>query len=227
MSLTIHPELEQRSDAWYDQRRGMVTASTVGQLLTPTLKVASNDTARGLTAVLVAERLTGHTEPTRMTDDMFRGVLHEPYAIEAYEKHHNPVQACGFMVREGIGWQLGYSPDGLVGDDGLVEVKCPRAKGHLNTILSGEVPAYHMAQLQAGLLVSGREWIDFISFHGGMPLFVKRVYPNPAWHNAIWDAAIAFEDAAIDMAATYRAATKDAPTTERVPDFDEVELKLA
>ncbi len=222
MTLTVHPELEQRSDAWYDQRRGMITASAVGQLLTPTLKVASNDTSRGLTAVLVAERLTGHTEATRVSDDMWRGILHEPYAIEAYEKHHNPVQACGFMVREDDGWQLGYSPDGLVGDDGLIEVKCPRAKGHLFTILSDKVPAHNMAQLQAGLLVSGRDWIDFISFHGGMPLFVKRVYPDPAWHDAILDAAIAFEEAAVDMSRYYRKATKGAPTTERVPEFEEV-----
>lgn len=218
MSLTVYPEIEQRSDEWFAQRRGMITASAVSQLLTPTLKVASNDTSRGLVASLAAERITGHSEPTRMTDDMWRGVLHEPHAIEAYSKHHAPVEACGFMVLEQDGWQLGYSPDGLVGSDGLVEVKCPRAKGHLRTILSGEVPAQHMAQLQAGLLVSGRKWVDFISFHGGLPLFVKRVSPQDEWFEVITAAVAAFEENATQMISDYLGAVEGLPATERVPE---------
>lgn len=222
MTLHTYPDVEQRSPEWFDQRLGMITASAVGQLITPTLRVADNDTSRGLTATLVSERITGHSEPTRMTDDMFRGVLHEPYAIEAYEKHTKAtVQPCGFMVFDGDGWQLGFSPDGLVGDDGLVEVKCPRAKGHLATILSGNVPARHMAQLQAGLLVSGRKWIDFISFHGGLPLFVKRVYPDPAWFEAITNAVAQFERNAAELTDKYLAAAVGLPATERPPALEE------
>jgi hypothetical protein len=67
------------------------------------------------------------------------------------------------MRRDEDGWTLGYSPDGLVGDDGLIEIKAPRAKTHLRTILADEVPAHYMAQCQAGLLVTGRKWIDFVS----------------------------------------------------------------
>jgi hypothetical protein len=91
-----------------------------------------------------------------------------------------PVRESGFLIRREDTWTLGYSPDGLVGDDGLIEVKAPRPRQHLRTILSGEVPAYHMPQIQAGLLVTGREWIDFISYVGGMPLWVKRVSPTSA-----------------------------------------------
>lgn len=224
MTLHIYNEIEQRSDEWYDQRRGMVTASVVGQLVTAkTLAVADNDYSRGLTALLVAERITGQTDPTYINDDMWRGIEHEPYAIEKYAEHNAvPVTSCGFMVLEEGRWKLGYSPDGLVGDDGLVEVKCPRAKGHLKTILAGEVPVVHIPQLQAGLLVTGRKWVDFISFCAGMPLFTKRVLPDPKWHEAITAAVTHFERNAAEMVGAYKKATKGLPATERAPELEVV-----
>ena len=188
MTLTTFPKVEQGTEAWHDLRRGIVTASVVGKLLTPTRKVADNDVSRGLTTVLAAERITGWTEDTAMTSDMYRGVECEPFARDAYAEHHAPVAEVGFMRREEDGWTLGYSPDGLVGDDGLIEIKSPRAKTHLRTILADEVPAHYMAQCQAGLLVSGRKWLDFVSYVGGMPLYVKRVEPNAEWQQAIADA---------------------------------------
>jgi putative phage-type endonuclease len=216
MTLRILPDLDQRSEEWYDQRRGMITASAVGKLLTPTLKVAENDTARGLIATLAAERITGWTEETAMTPDMWRGVEHEPYARDIYSGHHWQAVECGFMVREEEGWTLGFSPDGLVGDDGLIEIKCPRPKGHLNTILADAVPDYYMAQLQAGLLVSGRKWIDYVSFVGGMPLFVRRVEPSPLWFDAITAAVIRFEERVAEIVTAYNRATTDMPATKRV-----------
>jgi hypothetical protein len=219
MSLIELPDLEQGSEAWHDQRRGMVTASVVGQLLTATGKVANNDTSRGLTALLVAERITGYTEPTWVNDDMLRGQLDEPIARDLYADNFaygdGPVTEVGFMVRDDWGWCLGYSPDGLVGDHGLIEVKSRRQKKHLQTILADEVPPENMAQLQAGLLVSGREWIDYVSFCGGMPLWVKRVRPDPKWAEAIVDAVDAFEDTAAEMQKNYDLATRGLPATER------------
>lgn len=223
MSLTIHSDIEQGTDAWHDIRRGLLTASVVGKLLTPTLKVAENDHSRGLTQTLVAERITGWTETAPMTSDMWRGVESEPFARDKYAEHFAPVAEVGFMVREEEGWRLGFSPDGLVGDDGLIEIKAPRAKTHLRTILTDAVPSQYMAQCQAGLLVTGREWIDFVSFCGGMPLYVKRVLPDPAWHEAITAAAIAFEVSATQIIAAYETRIADMPTTERI-DF---ELKVA
>lgn len=182
MTLHVFPDLIQGTDEWNDQRRGMVTASAVGQLLTAnTVKPASNDYSRSLTALLTAERITGHTEPTYMNDDMLRGVEDEPRAVDKYSEHYAPVTTTGFMVRTEDWGKLGFSPDGLVGDDGLIEVKSRRQKKQLTTILSGQVPAENMAQLQSGLLVSGRDWIDYVSFCGGMPLYVKRVYPEQRW----------------------------------------------
>lgn len=228
MTLTEYPDVEQGSEQWHDQRRGMVTASAVGKLITArTLKPAENDESRGLTALLVAERITGYTDPTYMNDDMWRGVTEEPRARDKYaETATAEVTESGFMVRDDWGFQIGYSPDGLVGTDGLIEVKAPRAKTHIRTILSGEVPAYHMAQLQTGLLVSGRDWIDFISWCGGLPMWTKRVLPDPVWHEVIVAAVEKFEFNACAMVDDFRAMTEGLPATERAVDLQMVELKL-
>jgi putative phage-type endonuclease len=223
MTLHLLPDLLQGSDEWHTQRRGIVTASVVGKLLTPTLKVASNDVSRGLTATLAAERITGWTEETAMTPDMWRGVEFEPIARSVYADHYEPVTEIGFMRREEDAWRLGYSPDGLVGDDGLIEIKCPRAKTHVNTILADEVPTQYMPQCQAGLLVSGRAWIDFVSYVSGMPLYRKRVTPDPAWFDAITAACVAFEANVARIVADFEQRTADMPQTERI-DF---EIKVA
>lgn len=230
---------------WYDQRRGMVTASVVGRLITPTLKIAANDYSRALTADLVAERITGYSEPTYMNGDMWRGIDDEPRAIGDYSDHYAFVTASGFMVREVNGctcegrtdpwpghadscpqvkrFEIGYSPDGLVGDDGLIEVKSRRQKKQLQTVLSDAVPAENMAQLQAGLLVSGREWIDYVSYCGGMSLYVKRVLPDPDWFEAITEAVALFEQVADEMVAAYNQATSGLPISAR---FVEPEMSL-
>lgn len=232
MTLHTFDHIEQGTDTWHDIRRGIVTASVVGQLLTATGRPASNDTSRRLTLSLVAERITGETEHVFMNDDMLRGHLEEPIARDMYAEHFSGgeiVSETGFMIRDDWGFPLGYSPDGLVGDDGLIEVKAPRAKGHIATILSGNVPERHMAQIQAGLLVSGRKWLDFISYYGGLPPFVKRVHADPKWHEAIVDAVAAFEQNAVEMTDRYLAATDGMPATERrIPiEANTVELNIA
>jgi putative phage-type endonuclease len=225
MTLHIFDQIEQGSEAWHDQRRGIVTASVVGKLITArTLKPAENDESRGLTALLAAERITGYTDPTYQNDDMWRGVIEEPRARDYYSEHHAEAREIGFMVRTEEWGTLGYSPDGLVGEEGLIEVKAPRQKGHLCTVLSGEVPSQHMAQLQAGLLVSGREWCDFISWCSGLSPFIKRVLPDPKWHAAIVAAVEKFELNADAMTADYQAITAGLPVTERI-DHD-LEMSL-
>lgn len=222
MTLTLH-DFEQRSEPWYAARCGIITASAIGQLITPAkLQPASNEAARGVTASLVAERITGFVDPTWKSADMWRGMVEEPAAVEVYSEHYAPIETVGLMVRDDWGFPIGYSPDGLVGDDGIVEVKCPRSKGHLRTILANEMPTEHMAQVQTGLLVSGRAWCDFISFYGGMPLFVKRVTRDEEWAEAIVSAATTFEGHAKRMVADYRAAVRGLPMTERVLDLEMV-----
>jgi hypothetical protein len=178
-------------------------------------ETASNETSRGLTALIVAERITGWTDPTFISDDMFRGIEDEPRARDKYSEHYAPVQEAGFMVREHQGIQIGYSPDGLVGADGLIEIKSRRPKIHVAHVLSGRPPADVMAQLQCGLLVSGRKWIDYISYSGGLHLWVKRIYPQQRWFDAILTAVHAFEANATEMIRLYNEATHGLPTTER------------
>ena len=223
LSLTTYEDVEQRSKEWHEQRRGIVTASVVGKLVTAkTVKVAANDESRGLCAQLTTERVTGWSDDYAFVSaDMQRGIEHEPIALAKYaEQTGNAVETVGFMVRDDWGFSIGYSPDALVGDDGLVEIKCPRAKGHLTTIVTGVAPAHHMAQLQCGLLVSGRKWIDFVSFCAGMPLFVKRVLPDPRWQTAIVEAVAAFEQASADLASTYFTASDGLLPTERIISND-------
>lgn len=226
MSLQIL-DIDQRSEAWYKARCGIVTASVVGQLVTPrTVKPASNDDSRRVVTLLAAERVTGYVESTYTSHDMWRGIEAEPYAREIYSQHHAPAIEVGFMVRDFGEFSIGYSPDGLVGDDGLIEIKAPRAKEHLRTVVADAVPLHYMAQLQTGLLVSGREWIDFVSYCGGMPLWVKRVTPDPKWRAAILQAVEQTEQAIAETVANYERAVVGLPATERI-DFDTVELKLA
>ena len=187
----------------------------------PRIGVAAGDEVKSLTLLLASERVTGHVEETFTTHDMWRGIEAEPIARDTYAEHYSrPVREVGFMVRDFGAFRIGYSPDGLVGDDGLIEIKSPRQKGHLATILDGEVPAAHMAQLQTGLLVSGRKWIDFVSFHGGMPMWTKRVTPDKDWHAAILAAAEALEQRLAAIEATYAAAVKGLPLTQRLPSYD-------
>ncbi|MFE5309736.1 lambda exonuclease family protein [Isoptericola sp. NPDC056605] len=218
MTLRTFPDVIQGTDEWNDVRRGIVTASVVGQLVTAsTLKVAANDTSRAVTALLVAERITGYTDPTYTSDDMWRGIEDEPRARAAYAEHTGvDVAEMGFMLREHLSWKLGYSPDGLVGDVGLIEIKSRRQKKHLATILADAVPAENVMQVQAGLLVTGRAWCDYVSYCGGMPLYVKRVYPDRRVHAAFIRAVRAFEVTAAEMTSRYHAAVVGLPTTERI-----------
>lgn len=226
MTLTTYQELEQGSDAWLEARRGIVTASVMGKLITAkTLKVASNDESRGLTATLVAERIAGFVEPSWTSADMQRGHDVEPIARDWYADFYAaPVKELGFMVKEfPSGARLGWSPDGLIAGNAGIEIKAPRAKKHLLTILADQVPPEHMAQCQAGLLVSGRKWMDFCSYYGGMRPFIKRVHADEQWFDVITKAVENFETKAAQMQADYESKTQGLPDTERLT-FDNLGL---
>lgn len=276
MTVTYYPDLEQGSDAWLAARCGIVTASTVGRLLSvstlgaidyhcpecaalhgePCVSVAKGkggapikimhsartafaaskrdtsplivtpadgDEVETLALTLAAERITGHVDQRRITDDMWRGKEEEPIARALYGEHHAPVDEIGFIVLESsAGTRLGYSPDGLVGEPGLIEIKSRLNRRQLQYILADRVPTEHMAQLQCGLLVTGRAWIDYVACSGGMPLIVKRVEPLPNWHEAIILAVHRFEARVTEIVATYRAAVVGLPVMERIPEIPEM-----
>ena len=213
--LEVYHDLEQGTPEWHDVRRGILTASTVKTLVTTGGKVSQSEGARSLMRHLVAERITNYTEPTFVGEAMQRGHFDEPLARDLYSETYAPATEAGFMIREFAGLKLGYSPDGLVGDDGLIEVKSRRAKNHLLTVLDDALPADNMAQIQTGLLVSDRRWCDYVSYAGGMAMWRTRIYPDPDWQGAIIGAVRMFEATAAEMAATYTERTAGFPATER------------
>lgn len=217
MTITYHPELIQGSDEWIAARRGIITAGSMDLILTPTLKVTSNEKERTHLYELLAQRVTGYTEPQYIGDDMLRGLEDEVYAKALYSEKYAPVMDTGLVTNDALGFVVGYSPDGLVGDDGLIEIKSRRQKYQVQTILDDEVPVEYMLQIQTGLFVTGRAWLDFISYCGGLPMFVKRVFPIPEYHDAIREAATKFELRLRDAERKYRAlADKFHPTERRI-----------
>lgn len=224
MSLTIYRDLEQGSDEWLQARCGILTASVIGKLLTATGKVANNDTSRGLLETLLAERITGRVEYVHPNRDMQRGTLLEPYARDLYAEHHAPVEEVGFMVWENRDITLGYSPDGIVGDDGLLEIKSRNPRAQTRTVITDRVPAANMAQLQAGLLVSDRQWIDYVSYCPGLPLYVKRIQPIPEMQAALIEAAVRAEEMIRDQEIEWQASSKGLHPTEYFDPFEEEEI---
>jgi putative phage-type endonuclease len=219
---TFHFDIEQGTDDWHALRRGVITASAIGKLLTATGKPASNDTSRAQLYQLLAERITGESDPGFYNDDMARGHLLEPLARNLYAKHFDPVDECGFVTLTTSAGVIGYSPDGLVGDDGLIEIKCPRPKTHLKSLLTGDVPSEYVYQVQTGLLVTGRRWCDYISYAPGLPLFVQRCGPELAVHEQILAAHDAAEQQLAQLIADYQAAAEKYPATEPIQPEQEI-----
>ena len=207
MTITYHRDLTQGSDEWLAARCGLLTASEMKLILTPTLKVASNDKARAHVYELLAQRITRHVEPHYISDDMLRGREDEIEARILYAQHFAPVEDVGFVTNDEWGFTIGYSPDALVGNEGLIECKSRRQKYQIETLVEcfdeGIVPADYVLQIQTGLLVTGRAWCDLVSYSGGLPMLTIRAYPDEAVQAAIVAAATAFEDQVAAKLARY------------------------
>jgi hypothetical protein len=206
--ITYHDAFDQGSEQWLQARCGLLTASEMKLIITPTLKLASNEKERQHLYELAAQRITGHVEPHYISDDMLRGREDEIYARELYSQHFAPVIECGFVTNSRHGVTIGYSPDGLVGEHGLIEVKSRRQKYQAETLIrhvpAGTIPDDFVLQCQTGLLVTERQWLDFISYCGGMPMCVIRAYPDDVVQSAIIAAAQAFEARMAERLAEYQ-----------------------
>lgn len=219
MTITHHADLLQGSDEWLAARRGLLTASEMKLIITPTLKVAKNEKASAHLYELLAQRITGYVEPHYISDDMLRGQVDEIEARALYAKHYAPVSDVGFVTNDEWGFTIGYSPDGMVGDDGLIECKSRRQKFQVETILAGEMPNDYMIQVQTGMLVSGRRWCDFVSYSGGMPMVTIRVHADDEIQDAIIEAATDFELRLSKLAERYETALttgRHIPTERRI-----------
>lgn len=173
--MQIVTDIEQGTPEWLAMRLGIVTCSELEALLVN----GKGEAGFGVAAFtymnqLIGERITGEaaelTFATRATE---RGHELEAKARDLYmAREEVELFSAGIILNHGCG----YSPDALVDLDGLVEIKTKLPKFQVDVILSGEIPKEHAAQCQGGLWVSEREWIDFISYWPGMPMFVKRAY---------------------------------------------------
>lgn len=219
MTITYHPEVVQGSEEWHKMRCGLLTASEMHLIVTPTLKAASNEDERVHLYELMAQRITGYVEPSYIGDAMLRGHVDEIEAIALYDKHHAPVQAVGFVTNDKWGFTIGYSPDSLVGDDGLVEAKSRKQKLQLQTILeyfaNDIIAPKFVIQAQTGLLVTERDWLDHLSYCGGLPMPTVRVFPDEKVQTAIIAAATAFEARLAVKLAEYKALLPLMIPTER------------
>ena len=223
MTLTIYNDLEQGGTEWLEARRGIVTASTVGKLLTSTGKIANNDTSRGLIETLALERITGRVETMRPTFDMARGTALEPSAREVYAERRAPVTEVGFGRIDQDGYSFGGSPDGLVGELGGLEIKCPKPLTHFRTTLDQKVPRIYLPQIHGNMLVFDADWWDFMSYAPGMSPFIKRVHRDTEWDDAITEAVHLAEDAIRALVQVYGDTTAGNRPTEYFDPFDQEE----
>lgn len=209
MTIEYHDAVEQGSDEWLAIRCGLLTASEMKLIITPKYKVANNAKTKTHALELLAQRINNYTEPSYVSDAMLRGHEDEITAREVYSDKYQDATETGFITNDKWGFTLGYSPDGLVGSDGLIEIKSRCQKYQVQTITDWCVPEEHDIQVQTALLVSEREWIDYIQYCGGMPMCVIRVYPDLDKQEAIIEAARNFEESIEEKHLEYRDRLKD------------------
>ena len=173
---------QQGTEEWLSARRGRITASRMSAIMAKGRNGAPSATRAACMGELIAEYLTGSSPETYTNADMQRGTDLEPAARSAYEV------ATGQMVRE-VGLVLhqknerfGASPDGVVGEEGLLEIKCPRTHVHIAYTLSGKPPSEYLPQMAWQAACCGRKWVDFASYDPNMPerlqLFIVRYEPT-------------------------------------------------
>lgn len=170
--------IEQRTDEWFAQRCGKVTASRIADVMAKT-KTGWGASRANYMAQLVAERITGNVEQSYTNAAMQWGIDTEPQAIEAYEALKLcQVDPAPFVDHAEIP-SAGASPDGFVGEYGLIEVKCPNTATHIDTLLKGKIADKYVKQMQWQMACTNRQWCDFVSYDprlgADLALWVQRV----------------------------------------------------
>jgi putative phage-type endonuclease len=161
--------IEQGSDAWFAERIGAITASRIKDVVAKTAKSGYSASRKNYLAQLLCERMTGTKQESYTNAAMIHGIEQEPFARSTYEMHRDGmVMEVGYVPHPTIAGS-GASPDGLVGEDGLLEIKCPNTATHLEYLIAGEVPAEYKPQMAWQMACTGRKWCDFVSYDPRMP----------------------------------------------------------
>lgn len=163
-------KIEQRTPEWFECRLGKVTASKINAVKAKLKSGGESAERRNYRAQLVCERLTGTKQDGGFTNAAMQwGTDAEPLARAAYEAHTGElVSEIGFIDHPTI-LMSGASPDGMVGDDGMLEIKCPNTSTHIDWILDGGVPSEHQGQMLWQMACAEKQWCDFVSFDPRMP----------------------------------------------------------
>lgn len=202
MTVKYHFDIDQGSEQWFEIRRGILTASEMKHAISKkkdrktgdiSWVVPEDDKSMSHVYEIAAQRISGYVEPSYVSEDMLRGTVDEITAKMLYVKHVGPIESCGFITNDKWGFTIGYSPDGLVGDDGLVESKSRRQKFQLETFDIATCPTDFYIQVQTGLLVSERKRLHYLSYSAGLHMPVFTIYPDEKVQNAIVEAAGVFE----------------------------------
>jgi putative phage-type endonuclease len=172
--------IEQGSDEWFALKLGKVSASRISDVMAKGKGNAPSVTRANYAAQLMLERVTGQKQETYSNAAMQWGVEQEPLARLAYSLHiEAEIEEVAFIDHPFI-LRSGASPDGLVGTDGMIEIKNPNTATHIKWALAGEVPPEHVLQMQWQMACAGRQWNDFVSYDSRMPegqqLFVRRLF---------------------------------------------------
>lgn len=178
----------QGSEAWKAARRGVITASEIDALVSPTGKVRTGQGPHTYLCTKIAEKMFGWSKEQLNTFPVNQGSIIETMAVPWYGVMKDvEVDRVGFCVSDD--GRIGCSPDGLVGTDGGIEVKSPQIPIHIEYLLGGEVPPEHVMQVQFSLYVSKRSWWDFVSFHPFTDKLIVRALPDEEVFEA-FDAAL-------------------------------------
>ena len=175
---------EQGSREWIEARLGVPTASAFNRLVTATGRISAQ--RERYIGEMLAEWVTGEPYVDFSTEWTERGKVLEPDARRYYAFYRdldNPVQNIGFALHDSR--MAGCSPDGVIGDDGLIELKCPGAPNHILYLSRGTIPREYRLQVQGQLWVTGREWCDFMSYHPEFPPLIVRATPDPVYQEAL------------------------------------------
>lgn len=194
-------DCEQGSDEWYAARLGIPTASEFATVMASGRSGGESKTRRTYMLKLAGEILTGEPMDRYGNAHMERGHALEPEARDLYTFVANePVQQVGF-IRNGA---KGCSPDALVGDSGILEIKTKLPHLQVDLIVHDAFPAEHLAQCQGALWVAEREWLDFVSYWPGLPLFEKRLYRDEAYIRSLAEAVDRFNGELAQMVERVR-----------------------